>query len=64
MEQTAAFYKVDQDGIFHAAPNFVFGAYDEYTLRKEDKDTYILPIDGWYWFDSLEDAKEFFNIVD
>ena len=61
----AAFYRVDQDGIFHQAPNFVFGPYDEYTLKKEEKDTYTYPTEGgWYWFETLEEAKTFFNIQD
>jgi hypothetical protein len=29
-----------------------------------DKDTYQYPIQGWYWFDTLEEAKTFFNIQD
>jgi hypothetical protein len=63
MEQIAAFYRVDDDGIFHQAPNFVRAP--DYDLFKEDKDTYTYPTEGgWYWFDTLEEAKQFFNIQD
>ena len=63
MEQIAAFYRVDQDGIFHQAPNFVRAP--TYDLFKEDKDTYTYPTEGgWMWFDTLDEAREFFNIED
>jgi hypothetical protein len=62
MEQIAAFYKVDQDGVFLQAPNFVFGAYDAYQLLKTNRTEYTYPVDGWYWFDTLDEAREFFNL--
>ncbi len=30
------------------------------TLRVEDKDSYIYPQDGWYWFDTFDEALQFF----
>jgi hypothetical protein len=33
-------------------------------LITEDKDTYQYPVEGWYWFDTLEEAKQFFDIED
>lgn len=45
--------------------NYIFGSEvlsAEYQLLTEDKDTYTYPIDGWYWFDSEEEAREFFNL--
>lgn len=33
-----------------------------YELLVENKDTYNYPIDGWYWFDSLEEACLHFNL--
>ena len=56
---SAGFYK-KLEGYLAYAPNAVFNA--EYTLIKEDKDELIhldvFPIDGWYWFDSKEQAVE------
>lgn len=58
-----AFYKLDQDQNFFEAPNFVEAP--DYSLFKEEKDTYTYPTEGgWYWFDTLEEAKQFFNIQD
>ena len=45
--------------------NYIFGSEvlsAEYQLLTEDKDTYTYPIDGWYWFNSDEEAREFFNL--
>ena len=53
---TAGFYKLDIDGVtvLHG-PNFVLHA--NYSLYKEQKDTYTYPVDGWYWFDTEEEAN-------
>lgn len=38
------------------------GVYcNDYQLNREAKDIYKYPVDGWYWFDSDEDARKFFN---
>lgn len=54
---SAGFYK-NIDGFLAYAPNFVF--HNDFTLIKEDKDELIaldvFPIDGWYWFDTKEEA--------
>jgi hypothetical protein len=60
MENTSGFYKLDGDLLY--GPNFVLGPYGAYELRKEKHVEYEYPIDGWYWFNSLEEAKTFFNI--
>lgn len=36
----------------------------DYDLINTYHDTYDLPIDGWYWFDTEEEAKAFFNIIE
>lgn len=60
---TAGFYKLDQDGkTVICGPNYVLGPYGNYNLYKEKKDTYTYPIEGWYWFDSEEEAYKFFRI--
>lgn len=55
-----SFFKVD--GELHEGPNSVFGP--DYLLLAENKDTYKYPINGWYWFDTIEEAKLFFGIKD
>jgi len=59
METTAGFYKLE-DNNWQYAPNFVDAP--NYQLLKENKDTYTYPIDGWYWFDTEQEAYEFFQI--
>ena len=59
---TPGFYKVDPSGIVIYGPNYVFGPYDQYKLLREEKDAYTYPIDGWYWFDTEQEAYEFFQI--
>jgi len=60
MENTQGFYKND-GGILLYGPNFVLNA--NYELRKETKDDYSYPVDGWHWFDSEDDAKNYFGIT-
>ena len=52
------FYKLDGDLLY--GPNFVLNA--DYELRKETKDEHTYPIDGWYWFDSEEEARTYFEL--
>jgi len=56
---TAGFYKNDHGDLLYG-PNFVISSW--YDLRKETKDNHQYPIDGWYWFDSEELARDFFNL--
>jgi hypothetical protein len=49
MENTSGFYKKDENGEWFYAPNFVYGP--NYSLTKEEKDTYQMPIEGWQWHD-------------
>ena len=54
----SGFYKLDGTLLYGA--NFVLNAI--YELRKETKNQHVYPTDGWYWFDSLEEACSFFDI--
>jgi len=54
------FYSVDADGIFHFAPNFVYGP--TYILLIEEKDTYTYPLEGWMYFDTKLEATTYFNL--
>ena len=55
-----AFYKKSEEDELLYGPNNVFAP--AFTLSKEQKDTYDYPVEGWYWFDSEEEAREFFEL--
>lgn len=57
MDDTSGFYKLDGEILY--GPNFVLNS--SYELRRENKDLYNYPVDGWYWFNSQEEAQAFFN---
>lgn len=48
------FKRDDEASALLTAPNFVAGPGFE--LQAEMHDTYSYPVDGWYWFDSLDAA--------
>ena len=56
---SAGFYKYEEP-FLHFGANYVLDA--RYELRKESKDDYGYPVDGWYWFDSRDEALVFFEI--
>jgi hypothetical protein len=53
------FFKLDGDLL--QAPN-VEG--NNLSLNEETKSDYTFPVDGWYWFATVEEAKTFFNLSD
>lgn len=55
-----SFFRIDENNEFHEAPNFVRAP--DYDLFVENKDEYQYPTQGgWYWFDTAEEAYQFFN---
>ena len=52
------FYKMDSELLY--APNFVEGS--ELCLYKQNKDSYTYPVQGWYWFDTIEQACAQFSL--
>ena len=58
MENTSGFYK-EENGELLCGPNFVLNK--NYELRKETHDQHTYPVDGWYWFNSQDEARLFFN---
>ena len=54
-----AFYKED-NGSLLVGENFVYSPI--VTLKAEDKDNFTYPQDGWYWFNTEDEANVFFNI--
>jgi hypothetical protein len=53
------FYKYESSNLLHGLK--VLDA--NYYLDVENKDDHIYPVDGWYWFDSEEEAHVYFNYV-
>jgi len=59
VKDTSGFY-TNNDNILVFAPNAVRAP--TFDLFRVDKDTYTYPINNWYWFDSKEEARVFFNL--
>ena len=57
---TDGFYKYEEDRNYVQHANNVYNAM--YTLLRPEKDTYTLPIEGWYWFDTPQAACELFGV--
>jgi L-2-hydroxyglutarate oxidase LhgO len=55
---TSGFYKID--GVLLFGPNAVYAP--TFTLLRADHESYEYPVDGWYWFDSEDDARVFFGL--
>ena len=53
------FYK-NEDGLVLHGPNYVLNM--DYELYKETKDEHAYPVDGWFWFDSEEEAYAAFGL--
>jgi hypothetical protein len=53
------FYKIIDEKLW-CAPNAVYAP--NYTLKKEEKDNFEYPVDGWHWFDSEAQAREHFQM--
>jgi hypothetical protein len=60
MDDTNGFYRIDNDGDFQYAPNFVSGP--NYELLIANKDTYIFPIEGWSWYPNEATARIDLNV--
>lgn len=50
---TSGFYKFDGELLY--GPNYVLNK--NYQLTRQTKDEFVYPIDGWYWFNSEEQAR-------
>lgn len=60
MQDTSGFYKLDAELLY--GPNFVLNK--NYALHRDSHTENTYPIDGWYWFDSRQDALMYFNIIE
>lgn len=54
-----AFYKLE-NGEIEVAETCIAGL--DLDLHYLQKDTYTYPVQGWYWFDTIEEAHLFFGI--
>ena len=52
------FYKRENEELL-VAPNFVHGP--DFSLTAETKDEHEYPVDGWYWFEDLDEAMLLFT---
>lgn len=54
------FYKLDNGSLLFG--DMVTSV--DYVLIVDEKDNYEYPVDGWYYFETEVEAKEFFGIID
>lgn len=53
------FYKSENDELLGGSMMVIGPTFE---LYEHDKDRYEYPIEGWYWFDTEEQARIFFNL--
>ena len=58
--KTDGFYRVENETMIVCGRLYVLNK--DYALYRDEKDTYQYPIDGWRWFNSENEAYEFFGI--
>lgn len=58
---TSGFYKLEDETLLYS-PTTVESA--TYFLNAEIHETYTYPVDGWYWFNNIDEVKDFFNLVE
>jgi hypothetical protein len=56
--EESGFYKLEGESILFS-PNQV--SHKDFELKRIIKDTYSYPVQGWYWFNTLEEAETFFK---
>ena len=55
------FYNFDDGVNLIYGPNFVEGP--GFSLQADQHTTYTYPVNGWFWFDTLEEAQAHFGIT-
>lgn len=53
------FYKNDNGDLLHGQNYVLAGGYNLYA---GEKDSYEYPLNGWYWFENEQIARQFFNL--
>lgn len=59
LNETNGFYKNINESVFFAKNNV---HHKDYDLNINNRENYSYPIDGWFYFDSKEDAYAFFDL--
>jgi hypothetical protein len=59
MSNTSGFYKYESEILLYGQTE-VTGPY--FDLLRQNHAEYTYPVDGWYWFDTEEQAREFFGL--
>lgn len=59
MNNTSGFYK-NEEGMLLFGPSDVTG--QDYHLNRANRTEHTYPVAGWYWFDTEEEARLFFNL--
>ena len=57
--ETRGFYKTIDNHVFYAEKNV---HNKEYNLSIDEYNLYEYPVDGWYYFESEEEAYSFFGL--
>lgn len=56
-----SFFKLNDNGTIIECPLFVCSP--DYTLIADEHASYTYPVDGWYWYDTADEAASALNIV-
>ena len=59
--EESGFYKNDNGDLLFA-PNYVIN--QNYELYRGQKDKHEYPVDGWHWFDTRQEALDFFDLTE
>lgn len=61
---TSGFYKLEESQLLLYAPNTVMFpiSIDHLSLERNEHENYTYPVHGWYWFDTEEEARIFFDL--
>ena len=58
--KTDGFYRVENGNTVVCGRLYVLNK--DYALYRDEKDTYEYSVDGWRWFNSEDEAYEFFGV--
>ena len=58
MQDSSGFYRHEDTLLY--GPNAIHGP--SLNLLRDAKDEYTYPVEGWYWFDSEDEARAFFGL--
>lgn len=59
MDNTSGFYKYESEVLLYGPTEI---AAPHYHLLQQNYAKYTYPVDGWYWFDTEKQAREFFGL--